>query len=92
MNRDTLISLVTERASRGRWNRPVTKSDVEAMLVCLGDTLLEDVLIKGERVSLPRVGQFAAKQAKKSGKSFWVFDFSAEAESIAMREQAEVAK
>lgn len=91
MNRQDFVALITDRARRGRWDRSVTKRDVESILVCLGDVLLEDVLPKGDRVSLPRVGQFAAKQAK-GGKPFWVFDFSAEAESIAMREQAEVAK
>ena len=69
MNKQELIALVTERA---RQDRPVTKTDVAAILTCLGDTLLEDVLLKGEKVSLPRVGRFEAKQAK-GGKQFWVF-------------------
>ena len=88
MNKQELIALVTERA---RQDRPVTKTDVEAILTCLGDVLIEDVLCKGEKVALPRVGRFEAKQAK-GGKQFWVFDFSIEAEGIARREQAEVAK
>lgn len=91
MNRQDFVTLITDRARRGRWDRSVTKRDVEAILVCLGDVLLEDVLSQGERVSLPRVGQFATRQAK-GGRPFWVFDFSTEAETIASREQAEVAK
>ena len=91
MNKQELVTAVTERARRGKWDRRLTKADIEAVLVCLGDVLLEDVLCKGETVSLPRVGKFAAKQAK-TGKPFWVFDFSREAEAIALREQAEVAK
>lgn len=91
MNRQDFVVLITERARRARWSRSVTKRDVEAFLVCLGDALLEDVLSKGDRVSLPRVGQFATRQAK-GGRPFWTFDFSSEAETIASREQAEVAK
>ena len=68
----------------------MNKQDVAVILSCLGDALLEDVLLKGEKASLPRVGRFESKQ--KGGKQFWVFDFSSEAETIASREQAEVAK
>lgn len=88
MNKQDFVTLITDRARR---ERSVTKSDVATIITCLGDVLLEDVLSRGDRVSLPRLGQFAAKQAK-SGKPFWVFDFSTEAEAIARREQAEVAK
>lgn len=88
MNKQELIAIVAERA---RQERPVTKTDVAVILSCLGDALLEDVLLKGEKASLPRVGRFESKQAK-GGRQFWVFDFSAEAEGIARREQAEVAK
>lgn len=90
MNKQELIALVTERARRGRWDRRLTKVDTEAVIACLGDVLIEEVLCKGEKVALPRVGRFEAKQA--NGKAFWVFDFSREAEGIARREQAEVAK
>lgn len=91
MNKQDFVTAITERARRGRWSRRLTKVDVEAVITCLGDALLEDVLLKGERFSLPRVGRFEVKQAK-NGKAFWTFDFSREAETIASREKAEVAK
>lgn len=88
MNRNELIDRVTERARRGRWDRPVTKANVQAVIACLGDVLIEEVLLKGEKVALPRVGRFEAKQA--NGKAFWVFDFSREAEAAVQAHGGEV--
>ncbi len=85
MNKQELIALVTERA---RQDRPVTRTDVALILACLGDTILEDVLLQGEKVSLPRVGRFEEKQA--NGKAFWVFDFSREAEAAVQAHGGEV--
>lgn len=89
MNRNELIDRVTERARRGRWDRPVTKANVLAVIACLGDVLLEDVLLQGDRVSLPRVGTFAVKRTR-DGKPFWTFDFSSEAETAVQAHGGEV--
>ena len=56
MTKKQLVTLVTERVRGGRHDRSLVKKDVEAVLDELGKVILEEVLLQGDKVSLPNFG------------------------------------
>lgn len=56
MTKKQLVTLLTERVRGGRHDRSMTKRDVEAVIDELGKVILEEVILRGDRVALPDFG------------------------------------
>lgn len=56
MTKKELVTLVTERVRGGRYDRRIVKADVEAVINELGKVILEEVILRGDRVALPDFG------------------------------------
>lgn len=56
MTKKDLVARLTERVRGGKYDRRLHKADVEAVLDELGGVILEEVILKGDRVNLPNFG------------------------------------
>ena len=56
MTKKELVTLVTERVRGGKYDRSIVKKDVEAVIDELGKVILEEVILRGDRVALPNFG------------------------------------
>lgn len=81
MNKDALIKAVTERM-RGCHDRPVVQADVAALLAALREVVVEQVLLRADKVNLPGLGQFHATWIGPEKKSLFAgFDYDKRVEA-----------
>lgn len=56
MTKKELVTLLTERVRGGKYDRRLVKRDVEAVIDELGKVILEEVILRGDKIALPNFG------------------------------------
>lgn len=83
MNKKQLVDILHRRCRTGHavgvghYRPAMTKADVEAVLHHLGAVILEEVLLKGDRVALPNLGTARTERIGEGKKHlFAMFDWA----------------